>query len=222
MCNIFPIPLWFAGPDLAIEAAIFILTLLITFFSYSVFRVAPDKKIKLLCVAFGAFSVATLMQASHRFVMLFLGLENACKTITLQNVFFLTGGYTLIYILLSLVAIILFLYLTLKAKERVFWLVFITSIVSILLSRNILPVYFALGTIFLGFCTLSFVSNAMRMRKKTATAVALAFAFLTIAWASFTFAWVNPTYYVYGHVFELIGLVCILANLLMVFYATKR
>lgn len=222
MCNIFPIPTWFAGPDLAIEAAVFLLTVLITFFSYSVFRVAPDKKIKLLCVAFGAFSVATLMQTTHRFVLLFLGLDGTCSSITLHNVFFLTGGFTLIYVLLSLVAITLFLYLTLRARERVFWLIFVTSIVSILLSRNILPVYFALGTIYLGSCALFFISNARRIKRKTASSIALAFTFLTIAWASFTFAWVNPTFYVYGHIFELIGFVCILANLLMVLHATKR
>ncbi len=222
MCNVFPIPSWFAGYDLAIEAAIFVLTVLVTFFSYSVFRIAPTKNVKLLCVAFGAFSVATFMQAAHRFMLLLLGLDGSCKTITLKNLFFLTGGYTLIYIILSLVAIILFLYLTLKARERVFWLVFIVSVVSILLSRNVLPVYFALSTIYLAFCALYFLRNAKKVKRSSAISVALAFVFLTIAWASFTFAWVNATFYVYGHIFELIGFVCILANLLMVRHATKR
>ncbi|MGV8172538.1 MAG: hypothetical protein ACP5OA_07655 [Candidatus Woesearchaeota archaeon] len=223
MPNIFACPEWFFGYDIALEVIFAIVTLIVSFYAWKIYKVTDERNIRLFSLAFLFISVSYMVQSLLNIIMLTQMEDEVCSLINLQSIYLLNLFGIYLHAILFLIGLLLLTYIALKIYSlQTFVLLFILVFTSLYVSPYKTLLLYILSTTLLGFISYYYIANYWNNRKSTTLLVAIAMVILFAGYMHFIFATDNQTYYVMGHVFELIAYILVLINLTIILRAGKQ
>ena len=215
------VPAWFHTADLLIQFLFAVVTILIAFYSFRVYKITKTRYPFLFGVGFLAVSLAYLTQA---FLDLLIRLSVSSADImgvmsgaTTQVTFQLSALATLAHIILMVGGLGLLSYVTLKERGvKPLLLILSLSFVALLFAANYTLAFYLITSIFLLFMTAQYYQRHEKMRNIRSLYIFLGFALLFLGNLLLALAPVLISMYVVGHIVSLAGYVLLLASLLRV------
>ncbi|MBN1175420.1 hypothetical protein JXA48_02130 [Candidatus Woesearchaeota archaeon] len=214
-------PLWFIQCEIGIQLIFAIVTLLVAFYAYRVYRIARQKNSFYLGAGFLSISIAYFIQAFFNFLLLrrvttcgflsFMAGHPVQSTMTLSvlvvflHMVFMVAGFSVLS------------YITLKERNiKSFYLILALSIASLVFAANMSIMFYVLLTIMLAFITIQY---SLRFNKKPTTdtfIVFLGFGMVFLGTIQLALASALGALYVSGHIVTLAGYFLLLINLMRV------
>ena len=223
MAYIFTSPEWFFGYDMALEIAFAVITLLVCFYAWKIYKVTGERNIKLFSLAFLFISLSYFVQSILNFIMLDSLDDNVYSLIGLQSIYHLNLFGIYIHSTLFLIGLLLLTYIALKIYSfQSFVLLSILVFTSLYFSLYKTFMLYLLSTVLLGFVVYYYLTNYWNNRKATTLLVLLAMVILFIAYMCFMFATDDSFYYILGHLLELTAYITVLVNLIIILRIGKQ
>ncbi|MFP4119228.1 MAG: hypothetical protein ACLFTH_04205 [Candidatus Woesearchaeota archaeon] len=215
------IPNWFTISEIGIQALFVIVTLLIAYNAYKVYRISGHRSSLLYGAGFLGLGVGYFMQALLH-IFLFFGVSSkdilavASQQATVTSTVQLSAIPTVLGMVATIAGLATIAYVTLKEKNpKVLILLIVLGMVSI--TTPYYPVtYHLAASIFLGFITIQYFKHHERKRNAQSMAVYLGFGFILLGTLQLALSDVMSTFYILGHFVALIGYLLLLWSLMKV------
>lgn len=216
-------PKWFAGFDLAIELLCMIVAIIITAYSYKIFKFIKEKKYFYFSLAFffisGAFFVRVAVYALN-----FLIHPPATLNLTqemvreLAKISALKVLGTFIPIILMLAAFMVLISISLNIKEKkVISLLFILSFISSFLGVFLHQAwYYIISFTLLAYISNYFLTNYKQKRTSTSLVVFVSFAIFALSQFMFVMSTLHRPCYVIAEIVQLVSFVMLLVGFILV------
>ncbi len=214
MTQFYLIPQWFFGYDIALEIFFGVITLLISLYSFRIYRLSCQRECRILgwgflSIALGYFTWSALniyVSSQLNAPGLEIPLRHITSIATLAawaHIGFLVAGAATLA------------YMTLPSRSERSYVVFVTLslLVVVFALKKALAFYFVSSFLMLIVISHYFVVY-MRHRHRGTLLMFFAFLFVFLGNVDFIFATLHPLHYFVGHVFHLIGYLFALASLL--------
>jgi hypothetical protein len=224
MSNLFVTPQWFYGYDVALELIFAVVTLLVSFFAWKIFKVTGERNIRLFSLAFLFISLSYIIQSMLNFIILEQLEDNISALINLQSVYLLNLFGIYMHAILFLIGILLLAYVALKIHSfQTFVLLFILVFTSLYFTPYNTYMLYLLSTVLLGFIVYYYLANYWASRKPTALMVLISMILLFVAYLHFIFAMDdNMLYYMIGHILELLAYLLVFVTLWIILRLGKQ
>jgi hypothetical protein len=224
MSNIFVTPQWFYGYDVALELIFAVITLLVSFFAWKIFKVTGERNVKLFSLAFLFIALSYVVQSILNFVIMEQLDDNISSFINLQSVYLLNLFGVYMHAILFLIGILLLTYVALKIHSfQTFVLLFILVFTSLYFTQYKTFMLYLLSTVLLGFIVFYYLTNYWENRKSTALLTLISMISLFVAYLFFIFAMEDDMlYYIIGHVLELLAYLIVFVNLWIILRLGKQ
>ncbi|MFC1768689.1 hypothetical protein ACFLZX_02900 [Nanoarchaeota archaeon] len=206
------IPEWFGGYDAFLEAVFLVITLLLSVYSFRVYRLTKNRESRLVGLSF------LLLALSYLSLSLTTGLFGALLVV---NPLDLLSGITQIglvaYMLLFIGGLITMTYLTTKSKgNRLYLLLLLPALLAILKSTNAFFIFLILSSFYLLFIVIFYYNIYKKNKQKNTLFILLAFLFLLIGKVQYIFTINFELFYVIGHFLELVAYILMLVTLVRI------
>jgi len=206
--QIFP---WFAGINLAFIALFAIITGLVSYLAYKVYKLTENKNLKLFSLAFLSIAVGyilSLLFSLNAFFML--------KRPFMRRVLFGTAT-TKFNIIFTLLGLCLLVYMTFKQDNKTL-LALLLSILAVVIFTTLQPLilFHSLAAVVLTFIVIYYYNHFGKKRNKKIALVLIAFILLLLSQILLIFSGRVSLTFLLGRTVELAGYSCILANLILV------
>jgi hypothetical protein len=223
MSNIFIIPEWFIAYDMALEVIFTIITLLVSYYAWKIYKVTEERNIRLLSMAFLFISLSYFVQCILNWIILEQLEDKVIGFIGLQSIYHLNLFGIYFHAILFLIGLLLLTYIALKIYSlRTFILLFLLVFTSLYFSSYKTFTLYLLSTTLLGFIVYYYIANYWNNKKWTTLLTTIAMLTLFAGYLYFIFATENPFYYVVGHVLELLAYILVLGNLIIILRAGRK
>jgi len=223
MGNVFITPQWFFGYDIALELIFAVVTLLVSYYAYKIYKLSGQNHSRLFSLAFLFIGLSYIVQSILNFLILEKLDDAVCGMINLQNVYLLNLFGIYFHTILFIIGLIILVYSSLKIENVGAFVLLIVLVFSTLyFSPYKTFMLYLLSTLMLGFIAYYYLENYWNNRKATTLIVLIAMIFLFISYLQFIFATDSSTYYAIGHLMELVAYSLILVNLLLILRAGKQ
>jgi uncharacterized protein involved in response to NO len=223
MGNIFITPEWFFGYDIFLEVMFAIIALLVCFYGWKIYKITQENQLRLFSWAFLFIGLSYVVQSVLNFIILDDLDDVVIGAISLQSVYHLNLFGIYLHSILFLVGLLLLTYISLRVDNiKVFVLLILLVFTSLYFSPYKTFNLYLLSSILLLFTTYHYLRLFWDNRKGTTLMVLLAMFLLFIGNASFIFATDKASYYVVGHILELLAYTLVLANLLIILGKGKK
>jgi uncharacterized protein involved in response to NO len=223
MSNIFIIPEWFLGYDMALEVIFAAVTLLVSYYAWKIHKTTEERNIRLFSMAFLFISLSYFVQCVLNLIILRQLEDEITGFIGLQSIYHLNLFGIYFHSILFLIGLLLLTYIALKIYSlQTFVLLFLLVFSSLYFSPYKTFMLYLLSTVLLGFIVYYYIANYWKNRKATTLMVLIAMILLFVGYLHFMFAMDNPMYYVVGHALELCAYVLVLINLLIILRVGKQ
>lgn len=221
-------PQWFYGIDIIFEILAVIVTLIISLYSFKLYKFSHQRSHKYFSVFFMTFAVSFLAKIATNFVLYY---QNSVKTVLepviikynllSKSMFFFQAGYD-IHRFLMLIGLLGIYWLVSKSKDNEHrWLFAFLLLVITMFSFEAYFVFHFTAAVLLGFIVKHFKDICDRVSKKTivhAQLNLLAFSLLLLSQVVFIFTWLNTGIYVVAEVVQLAGFATFLINMLLLVF----
>ena len=217
MVSLSLVPSWFFGYDIVLELAFAIITLIVSIFSFKIFKLTKQRQLKLFGISFLFISLSYFVQSFVNFAIVIKLNEEICRiikviTVNTWNTF---GIYA--YVILFVAGLITLAYMTFKVNNnKIYLLLLMVSVFALLISPNTLYLYHIISSILLTFIVLHYFKNYIKRKQLKTLLVLSAFIFLLFGRVHFILSVNHGLYYILGHFLELFAYLLILTNLLLV------
>jgi len=210
-------PSWFFGLDSIFEFISVFITIFIGYYSYKLYKLVSDKKYFYFSLAFMFIAISFIAKAVIIMLIYLRFLEfdalvdkiDAVRTIKLL-------GFV-VYMTILLTAYMVLLIINMRIKDRkLISLMLLIVVLSVIISSNMYAAFFIVSAILLIYVAHSYYKNYCKCKSKSSLVVLIAFSLIAISQFSFIFYFVNPIFYVIGHVVQLGGYLTLLGNLYLV------
>jgi hypothetical protein len=223
MFTLFETPAWFAGYDLLLDAIAFFITLIISSYSFKLFRLNSERKFGYFSLAFALMSIAFLFKfityavvySSASQVVAALTIESVTGiggvNISLRNLLYRFGFF--VQMAATLGSLLLLFLISQTSRDRLnkfyevsqiglfSYFVLLLSIVSTFRYT----VFYLTSLVLLSLIVLNYYKNYLTKGTANSLRVLIAFVCLMIAQFFFVFVfWINSFYFI-AEVFTLIG-----------------
>lgn len=210
MIDLYLAPNWFLGYDICLELVFAIITLLVCFYGFKIYKLSEQRESKLFGLSFLFISAAYFVQSFVNFSMI-SKLKGDIDAGLLDYIGFNT------HIILFMIGLITFAYMTFKVKNgKIYSLFLILMLVSVLLSENVLYTFYLLSSVLLMYIIVYYFSSYLKKKQPGILFTLIAFALLLFARIHFIISINYSLYYAIGHLLELIAYIIILVNLILV------
>jgi hypothetical protein len=220
----YPLPGWFFGYDIILQAAFAIITLLVSAYSFNIYRLTGQRQSKLFGIAFLSIAVSYIAHVIFSLIVLSKLNESICQALHFITVsqFNTLGIY--IYLVFFVAGLVTLTYMTLKIKSKTtFSLITIIILLALWFSTNRVYLFYVISTVLLIYICVFYFRNYLRNKRFKTLIVFIAFFLLLLSTVQFLFAahyniylMLKSTYYITGHFLELLAYLLILINILMV------
>lgn len=214
MVNILLVPKWFFGYDVVFELIFAVITLIVSFYSYKIYKLTDEKQLKLFSISFLFISISYFIRSLLNWGILS---ELSAKTISMFqmiNINFLNLSGIYINIIFFTLGLVTLVYMTLDIKsKRTYFLLLLISILFLFLSSNGLILFYVLSSILLIFIAIFYFMNYTNKKSSRSLFVFIAFDFLLFGQIHFLFSVNHAIYYVIAHFLEFVAYLIILVNL---------
>ncbi len=222
MAQLYLIPQWFFGVDIALEIIFGLITLSVALYSLHIYRLSYQRECKLLALGFASISLAYFVWS---FINLFIvsNLADGTRALTLGSLSFLGSLGVYGHILLLTLGFATLAYMTLDVRGYRSYALFVTLplLVIIFSAYKALAFYFILSFLVF-YLVIHYVLEYSRKRRQTTLLLLVAFILILIGNVSFTFAAIRQVHYVIGHALELAGYLLVLASFIITLSKTRK
>lgn len=211
------VPNWFFGYNIFFEVIFAIVTLLVSFYAFKVYRISGQRQSKLFGMSFLFISAAYSIQSLVNFSNLFNPSSATCSMMNVSSVhyFDLAGIYA--YVIFFIIGLITLAYMTFRVNDvKLYSLLLAIVLLALLLSSNTFFMFYLLSSVLLFYITRHYLENYFDNKQAKTLLVLIGFAFLLFGKIHFIFALNHGAYYVAGHFLEFVAYALILTNLMMV------
>ena len=216
MMNYAIVPHWFAGYNALLEMMFFVITLLVGAYALRIYQLSGQRQSKLFGISFLLISAAYLIQSILNFAGSY-SMASGCNMQSMSTLHSLSNAGIYAHIILFMTGLVTLAYMTLKIKDFWAYPLFLVAILAVLLlSSNKLYFFYVLSSILLVYISFHYLRNYLKSRKMSALIVFTAFLFLLFGKIHFIFSIDHGTFYVAGHLLELVAYSLILINLVTV------
>ena len=223
-------PHWFYGKDIGIDIVSVLTLLVITIFSYQLYKMSKEQKYGLYTLGFFTLALSFIFKIFTNFELYYnttqaqnVGLINFTYHIaTITNISFFTGfiGYR------ALTFIGLFLLYLVYYKERTDRVTIVLYTYFLLVATYFTQfsyyVFFMTNALFLALITRKLWKNYNENMRTSARNMAISFTILTASQIIFMFTGMYETLYVLGELVQLIGSLLLLWTLALILYHGKK
>lgn len=214
MSQLYFIPHWFFGYDIALEVIFALVTLGVALYSLYVYKLSAQRECKVFGLAFISISLAYFLWAG---VNLFITarLNDTTRIIPLNELSAL--GFVGVYghMLLLLLGWATLAYSTLNTRGYRAYSLFVSlPLILLIFSAPKAVSFYFTSSLLLLYVVFHYVAEYKRTEKMNTFLVLLGFIFLFLGNLDFTFASVQHVNYVIGHVLHFIAYMLILASLI--------
>ncbi len=223
MGSLFLIPQWFFGYDVALELLFAVVTLLVSFYAFKIYKLSMDNNLKFFSLSFFLIALSYLAQAVLNFIILDRLDDTVCGMINLQSVYLLDLFGIYFHSILFLLGLIVLAYVAMKMSDPgTFFLILFLVLGALYFSPYKTFMLYFLSTIILGLISFYYIRNYWNNRKTTSLLVAISMVLLFISCLYFIFATENMIYYVIGHALEFIAYLVVLVSLFMILRVGRK
>lgn len=216
MMNYPIVPYWFAGYNAILELIFFAITLLVGLYAIKIYKLSGQRQSKLFGVSFLMISSSYLIQSILNFAASY-SMSGGCSMKSMASMHTLSNLGIMAYMAIFTAGLVTLCYMTFKSKDAVSYLFFLGAILAVLfLSSNKLYFFYVLCSVLLIYISFYYLRNYIQTRNSNSLLVLVAFLFLLFGKMHFIFSIDHGTFYVAGHLLELVAYALILANLLMI------
>lgn len=217
----FGVPHWFTGSGIIIELIFALVTILIAFYAYKVYRIARQRYIMLFGLAFMSISFAYFIQAVLNFFILkqvqsyhiFTTILAPERCPSIQLSIFAVW----LHIIFMIAGIALLAYVTMKERGKKIYLLFIAlSVIALLFSFDVILTFHLLTSAFLLFITIQHYNRHKSQGTVNSLLVFFGFGFIFLGALQLAAASILGLFYIFGHLTVLVGYLLLLASLLRV------
>ncbi len=217
MANTYLVPIWFFGYEVSLELIFALITLVLSIYSFRIFRLSEQRQTKFFGLAFAFISASYFLQS---FVSLRMILnENINEVLSLVEISTINNLGLRLHMMFFLMGLVTLAYMTFKVKSgKTYAFMLILVVAAIMMSSYVVYLFHLLSTILLAYVLTYYLFNYRRKkkRKRRSLLIIIAFAFLLIGSMDFFFSFSTSMYYVIGHMLELVAYLIILINLITV------
>ena len=215
------VPMWFTASGIISEFVFGLVTLLIAFFSYRVYKLTHQRYTGLFTLSFASISAAYFIQAAlNLFIILGVNSSDLVGVIApaiRHNVFPLSVVAVMLHIALLIGGLAVLSYVTLKeSNPRVFVLLVLLAIVGLLTTDALILTFYLMSSMFLLFITLQHYSRHKKSGTVGSLLIYFGFALIFLGNFQLAMSFFIGTFYILGHLTTLIGYFLLLASLLRV------
>lgn len=214
MVNIYTIPNWFFGYDIAFELLFAIITLSVAFYAWKVYNISKEREFGLMSVAFTFIGLSFI---SWSIINMFLVEElNETTRILMLNeitIFSVLGVYS--HILLFMCGLITLFHMTVKkGSDKMYALMVAISVLGILFAMNKTVAVYSFSSLILAFIVYYYTKNYIDSKSAGSFAILFSFGLLFVASLLMLFSNFPYSVYVIAHVFEFVAFSTILITLI--------
>jgi hypothetical protein len=210
-------PSWFIGYDVVLESLFAIVSLVVSIFSYRLYRDTDQRLLKYFSLSFGLIAISYLIQSALNFLIVNKLSENVSRMAKFQTVNALNEVGVMVHMFFMTLGLSILLYTTLKDKRlRTLWILMLTPMACIFVSTNTMLVFYTISSIYLAFISWHYLMHYLDNKQARTLLVALAFAFLLFGSFHYLTTVNHQLFYAIGHILELFAYLLILLNLYLV------
>ncbi len=221
-------PQWFYGVDIIFEILAVIVTLIISLYSFKLYKFTNERSHKYFAVFFMTFAASFLAKIMTNFVLYYQQtVKTALEPVIIKynllskSMFFFQTGYD-VHRFLMLIGLLGIYWLVSKSQDNELrWLISFLLLIITLFSFQTYFVFHFVAAILLGFIVKHFKSICNRVSKKSivhARLNLLAFTLLLFSQVVFIFTWLNTGIYVVAEIIQLAGFTTFLINMLLLVF----
>lgn len=208
------IPNWFFGFDVGMEILFAIITLLVAIFSFKVYNVTSERRIKLFGAAFVFISLSYVVWAGVN-LWIVNEVSEGFREISLISPSPIDFVSLLLHVVLYTIGLVILTYAVSDFKYgKTFYLICGLSFLVLILGEYLLISFRILSVFLLAFITYYYLKNYLENRKASPLIILIAFILLVISNIEFVFSLFYYQSYIFGHILELSAYLLILFNLL--------
>jgi hypothetical protein len=223
MAHIFLYPQWFFAYSIIMQVFFAVITLIISFFSFRIYRFTEAKNLRTFGAAFFFIAIAYIVQAIVNLLILQKLDDDLSIIINLKNVFLINLFGLYLHALFYVTGLLLLLYTTLKIDNwQIFLILFAVIIITIFFSTHKLFMFYVMSTLLWLFIVLYYFMYYLTHKRMNNLLVLLGLFLLFVSTVYFTFALNKETYYVVGHIIEIVAYGLLLTNLYMISHGKKK
>lgn len=235
MANFVFSPNWFYGPDILIEIFSMITLFLIAYFSYRFYRLNTEKKEHLyLGMAFVTLSVSFLAKIMTYVVIYYYKLLQIDQVAVVQQVlsnevigmrpsYFMFSAGVAMFSFLQLVGLYMLTCIYQKRISRYDTLIILYAFFMITyFSHNTYFAFHLTSLLLLSIISYIFFRTYRKNRHPNTKRLMSAFLIIAISQAVYMFKTLNPAFYVWGEVIQLVGYFLLLLTIIMVIKHGKK
>jgi hypothetical protein len=223
MAYVFVSPSWFFNYSIILEVIFAVITLIVSYYAFKVYRLTETKTTKLFSTAFVFICLSYVIQSMLNIIILWKLDDQVVSLINLRDVALLNLFGLYAHALFFIIGLIILAYVNFKTDNiKILFLMVALMIASIFFTPNKLMLFYMLSAIILAFIVFSYFLNYVRHKTPNTMLVLIAMIFLLFAALHYLFAVEQEIYYVIGHVLEFIAYSMILTNLLLILNHGKK
>lgn len=203
-----------------------IITFLVSFFSYRIYKLTKQDQLKLFSLSFLGFSLAYITRFVTQLISFSklneLLIEGARRPEIRETMFPIQTASWYIYMLFFIGGLILLTYMALKIKNKpVLFLFFGTVFLSLTLNPFPLFLFHVLASLFFIIIVIHYYKNYQRKKKMQTFLVFIAFVFLLLGNLTLIFSVRHPVPFTLGRILELAAYFFILTDLILIYKKKK-
>lgn len=210
-------PTWFYGYDVIFELVFAIISLVIAWFAFKIFKASDQRFAKYLGISFLLIGVSYILHSLFNFLAISKLNQNVCGIMKISSIALFDTVGLYLHMLFFLLGIILILFVVLKSKTKLMlYLLLAVSLTAMIFSNNPSLTYYLLSSIYLAIIAWHYIINFIEHKQTKTLLIALAFLLLFFGSFHYFFSVNHQFFYVIGHFLELIAYILILVNFYMV------
>lgn len=223
MAYVFVSPSWFFTYSIILEIIFAVITLIVSYYAFKVYKLADKKSVRLFSTAFVFICLSYVIQAMLNMIILWKLADQVVSVINLRDAALLNLFGLYAHALFFIIGLIILAYIQFKIDDtKIAFLMTALVVTSILFTWNKLMLFYMLSTIILIFITFNYFLNYIKHKTPNTLLVLVAMIFLLFSALHYFFAVEHEIYYVVGHVLEFLAYSMILINLLLMLKHGKK
>lgn len=223
MGYVFVSPNWFFTYSIILEIIFAVVTLIVSYYAFKVYKLTDKKPARLFSTAFVFICLSYVIQAMLNIIILWKLADQVVSMINLRDAALLNLFGLYAHALFFIIGLIILAYIQFKADDiKIAFLMTALVVTSIMFTWNKLMLFYMLATIILIFISFNYFLNYIRHRTPSTLLVLIAMIFLLFGALHYFFAVDHELYYVIGHILEFLAYSMILINLLLMLKHGKK
>lgn len=223
MPYVFVEPSWFFIYSIILEAFFAVITLVVSYYAFKVYKLIEEDNAKLLSNAFLCIAISYIVQAVLNIIVLSKFDEDVVSLMSLRDAALLNLFGTYVHALFFVIGLVLLTYTTFKVRNiRIVTLLISIILVAVLFCPNKVFLFYVIAAILLIHTVIHYFINYLKSKKINALLILTAMILLFIASLQFILAVNYEIYYVLGHILEFVAYALILTNLVIILKNDKK